>query len=159
MTERREAVEAAPSWQGWLFKLLGALLLGVLCAMSGYAYGQFKAYKEAEREYAEVVVAAFYDPDTRDLLFDGAYSKYVREELDKVLGEHGEVDSYTIKLISPGPAKTFIDVRVVRNGKQFDENVTFLAREISDFTSKPVGFTDSSQNRRVPEDQDPSLKQ
>jgi hypothetical protein len=132
------------------------LLLGALCALIGFVYGQFRTYKEAERDYAEVLVAAFYDPDTRNMLFNGGYSKYVKEELDKVLSEYGEVESYTITRVDPGPAKTFIFVRVVRNGKHFDENVMFLVREISDFTSTPVDATDSSQSPQAPADPSPS---
>ena len=159
MGDRRGATEAmntSPKLQGCVLKSVGMLLLGALCALIGYAYGQFKTYKEAERDYAEVLVAAFYDPDARRVFFEEGSATYVREELDKVLNEHGEAESYKITRVDPGPAKTFIDVRVVRNGKQFDEDILFIARKLRDFTSEPVGTTDSSQNPPEPAGPSPS---
>jgi hypothetical protein len=159
MSDRRgaaEAMSASPKWLGCLLKWLGMLLLAALCALIGYAYGQFRTYKEAERDYAEVLVAAFYDPDTRNLFFDGGYSKDVHEESGKVLKEQGEAESYTITRVDPGPAKTFIFVRVVRDGKQFDEYVAFLAREIYDFRAQPVDASDNSQNQQGQADPYPS---
>jgi hypothetical protein len=132
------------------------LLLGALCALIGYAYGQIRTYKEAERHYSKVSVAAFYDPDARKLFFDEGSATYVKEELDKVLKEHGEAESYKLTRVDAGPAKTFIDIRVVRNGKQFNESILFIARKLSDFTSERVGTTDSSQSPPEPADPGPS---
>ncbi len=143
MSDSREAAAVKRKegfkWFGCLLKLVGLLLFGAFCIFVGYWSGHISSYAKADNEYAPVWAIAFYDPDTRrTLLEESSYDPRIKEALDELTDRHGEAQSFRITEIIPGPAKTFINLLVVRDGKAFDEQILLIGRQFADFTSEPA---------------------